>query len=83
MNYFLHVHTDTVLHGKLDTGAMATCMPVTFLKKPNVKIEDLQPCNISLRMHNKSRYENMGSVITKVPSNSITKTVSVIIWAQN
>ena len=74
-----HVHTDTVLQGKVDTGAMATCMPVTFLKKLNVKIEDLQPCSIRLRSITGADMKTCGSLITKVTSNSITKTVRVII----
>ena len=67
------------IQGKLDTGAMATCMPYSMLEQMNVHANDLTPTKAKLRGITGTMMKTIGELNVKASCNNITKLVTVII----
>lgn len=74
-----HTTGDHCLQGKVDTGAMTTCMPISLLPKVNIKQQSLLCADIRLRSVTGASIPVSGKIKTKVTCNGITRTVEIII----
>lgn len=58
--------------GKVDTGAMVSCMPASMLPQIGLSSQDLKPSNAIIRGMSGADLQNCGTVDVSVTSNSIT-----------
>ena len=67
------------LQGKVDTGAMVSCMPATMLKLIGLTKADLTPNKARLRGVTGTEMNTAGELTVTVSCNNINKTVKIII----
>ena len=78
-NLKFHSNKTTILTGKVDTGAMATCMPISFLSKLGLKRSDLLPSSARLKGVTGTDMEVCGEILVKVTCNGHSNTVNFVI----
>ena len=67
------------LQGKVDTGAMVTCMPSKLLKSISLKSSDLTPSKVTLRGVTGTDMVTCGELKVKVTCNGHTDEVRIIV----
>ena len=65
--------------GKVDNGAMATCMPQSLLKDIHINLKDIKPTKMKLRGVTGTDMKAIGSLTMKVTCNGETHHASIII----
>jgi len=69
----------SIIQGKVDTGAMMTCMPLSLMKNIGYKKEDLETSRIRLRGVTGTDMKTCGKLSIKVTCNHINDTVDIIV----
>ena len=78
-NVELHTTKPATLQGKVDTGAMATCMPSFKLKEVGLCQDNLQPSNARLRGVTGTDMKTCGELAVKATCNGITKKIKILV----
>ena len=74
-----HTKRPATLQGKVDTGAMVTCMPSSMLVDIGVKLSDLQPSNAKLRGVTGADLKTCGELTLRASCNGHTCKIRVVI----
>lgn len=69
----------STLQGKVDTGAMVSCMPLSMLSSIGLNADHLQPSNVNLRGASGVNLQNCGTLETEVICNNIRAKVTIYI----
>ena len=59
-----------VVYGKVDTGAMVSCFPLSLLSKIGLSRKVLMPSKVILKGVSKKRLQNYGTMVMEVTCNS-------------
>ena len=65
----------STLKGKVDTGAMVSCIPMSMLPQIGLSMGDLKPSDAVIRGMSEADLQNYGTVCVNVTCNEITKKV--------
>ena len=60
-----------IAQGKVDTGAMVSCLPLSILSDMGLSIENATPSKVVLRGASKNRLRNYGTLVLEVTCNNL------------
>jgi len=78
-NLTFHTQRPVAIQGKVDTGAMVACMPLSMLKEIGMDQKDLMPSTAQLRGVTGADLKTCGELKTQVTCNGITHSTTVIV----
>ena len=74
-----HTRRPDVIRGKVNTGAMATCMPFSMLCNIGLDEKDLAPNSSRLRIVTKTDLKTCGKLTVRVSCDSLHKQLKILI----
>jgi len=78
-NLIFHSPSPVEIQGKVDTGAMVTCIPLSMLKEIGMDQKDLMPSTAQLRCVTGTDLQTCGELKISVTCNDITHSIKVIV----
>ena len=70
--FYLKGNNNPTLKGKVDTGAMVSCIPASMLSQIGLSMKDLKPSDATIRGMSGADLQNCGTVDVNVTCNDIT-----------
>ena len=74
-----HTKKPATMQGKVDTGAMVMCMPLSKLKEVGLHQDDLKPSNAKLRGVTGTDMKTCGEINVQVACNGLTHKIKLLI----